>query len=1317
MARSVTINTGVGSIVFFESEAKSQIALEDRSLIERLVSTDAVIAARAQKAESSTAYLVDQPKRRIVEKDAEGKDVESEVAPKTSDEVFQAIESGFASIQASTGRSYSAFEYSGPAEPKSAILLFGSNASLFRAQAQSEKLSVAIITVRVYRPWSAKQLAAIIPATVTRVAVLEQLKNKTTKWGPVFLDVLTALNSSNAPKLVAGQLGLNTVDTISQALRGIIQNLEADAPLQNLLIGNDLSSDSADAIEVPKLETAYEKILNQLFASRLNVANRKDGSLPAALANNPEFALGSLVARKENRAAFAKQVSATIKEGLLAQETSDLLSKWLVQADKSDSSLIAKVISTLETDSSDDAKDLLQSKDLFASSADWIVGSDAWAYDLGNSGVHHLLVSGINANMLVIDSTPYSLRNAQAANRRKKDIGLYAMNFGNAYVASVAVYSSYTQVLAAMMEAEKFDGPSVVLAYLPYEKEDDTPVTVLQETKNAVESGYWPLYRYNPDVSGEANFQLDSERLKNELKEFLKRDNHLSQLAAKSPKFAASLEQSYGTEVRNQQKRKAKQAFEKMLDGLAGAPLTILYASDGGNAENVAKRLQRRAKARTLKAKVMSMDDYPIEDLAKEPHLVLITSTAGQGEIPQNGRAFWDSLKASLDLDMSNTKFSVFAMGDSHYWPRAADKHYYNKPGIDLHHKVLALGGQAMTDITIGMGDDQDPDGYETGYQAWEPELWKALGVDHMDVVVDEPKQRTPEDVKVESNFLRGGIVEGLNDPSTGAISADDALLTKFHGTYMQDDRDIREQRKADGLEPAYSFMIRARLPAGVATPSQWMQMSDICDTYGNHTMKLTTRATFQWHGVLKKDLKKTIASINKAMITTIAACGDVNRNVTCSTIPTLSKLHKEAFDVAKGISDHLLPSTTAYHEIWLTDDDGKKTLVAGDAVKDNEPLYGPTYLPRKFKIAVAVPPSNDVDVFTNDVGFIAIRNDEGGLAGFNVSIGGGMGTTHNNKKTYPRLGSIIGFCKPEQCNKVAEGIMICQRDHGDRKDRKHARMKYTIDDLGVPFFKDFVEKYVGFSLEEARPYHFDASTDDFGWHTGEDGKHHYCAFIENGRIEDTADFQMKTGLYEIAKTMKGSAEFRLTANQHMLISNIDDSQLDEIKNLLAKYKLDNLNFTALRLSSSACVAFPTCGLAMAESERYLPKLITKLDEVITEAGLEREAIVMRMSGCGNGCSRPAPAEIALIGKAPGTYNLYLGGGFHGERLNKLYRASLQEKEIMDTLSPMIRSFAKEKKDGEHFGDFVIRKGIIKATREGKDFHDGVPEEDELTAA
>jgi len=885
------------------------------------------------------------------------------------------------------------------------------------------------------------------------------------------------------------------------------------------------------------------------------------------------------------------------------------------------------------------------------------------------------------------------------------------MNYGNTYVASVAVYSSYTQVLQAFMEAEAFDGPSIVLAYLPYNSETDSPLTTLQESKKAVDLGYWPLYRWNPkaEAKGEESFQLDSERIKQELQNFLARDNKLTQMMNRYPEFHASVSESYGSEVRKVQKRKAKDAYETLLEGLQGAPVTVLFASDNGNAESLAKRLASRAKARGLKSMFMSMDDYPIEDLGNEENVVFITATAGQGEFPQNGLNFWAAVKDSTDLDLANVKFSVFALGDSHYWPRKEDKHYYNKPGKDLFSRVITLGAQALVDI--GLGDDQDPDGYQTGYNDWEPKLWDALGVGNVEGLPDEPPPITNEDIKINSNFLRGTILEGLDDPSTGAISASDQQLTKFHGTYMQDDRDLRDERKAQGLEPAYSFMIRCRLAGGVATPKQWEQMNAISDNLGNETMKLTTRQTFQFHGIVKGKLKPAMQAINQALMTTIAACGDVNRNVMCSSLPELNQLHKETNACAKKISDHLLPSTTAYHEIWLQEGDNKKEQVAGDAVQDFEPLYGPTYLPRKFKITIAIPPHNDTDVYAHDIGLIAIRGEDGGLLGFNLLAGGGMGVTHNMKKTYPRTGSNLGYVSKEKVHIACEKVMLVQRDHGNRANRKNARLKYTIDNMGVDVFKSKVEEMWGEKFEEPRPFHFDSNVDTFGWQKDEEGKWHFTMFIENGRIEDTAEFPMKTGLNEIAKVHKG--EFRLTGNQHLILSRVDEADLPQMKEMLAKYKLDNTNFSALRLSSSACVAFPTCGLAMAESERYLPVLISKLESTIEEAGLRQDSIVMRMTGCPNGCARPWLAEVAFVGKAFGAYNMYLGGGYHGQRLNKLYRSSIKEEEILEILRPLIKRYAAERNDGERFGDFAIRIGMIKPTLEGKAFHEDTAELEE----
>ncbi|KAH7171488.1 hypothetical protein EDB81DRAFT_198999 [Dactylonectria macrodidyma] len=1244
----------------------------------------------------------------------------------SSEDVYKCATRIWAQIKTGLGRSYSAFEYSGPANAENCLFIFGSDAGTFAeaidgARPDEVFANAAILTPRLYRPWIGSRLVDAIPKSIKRIAVLEQIHRKTTKWGPLLIDVLTSVRSGpgGVETVVGHQLGYIAPETVTQALRGVLQNLTAEKPIQNLEVGKKSAYKEPTGydLEAPQLETAYTKILDQLFGQRTYVANAIKSAttgLSATVAASPEFGFGSLLARKERRNQFVAEVKEAATSGSFTTDTpKSWLARWAVNAnDATKSTEIADdVISRLETDGSATAAKLLTAKGLFRKESLWLTGSDAWAYDLGNSGVHHVLASGENINMLIIDSTPFSEKAGADANRRKKDIGLYAMNFGNVYVASTAVYSSYTQVLQAMLEADKFNGPSVVMAYLPYFGEADSPLTVLQETKKAVDAGYWPLYRWNPqnEEKGEPNFSLDSELIKQELKKFLARDNQLTQLMNKEPKFAAAVAQDFGTEVRAQQKRKAKDAYNQLLEGLLGAPLTILYASDNGNAGTVAKRLANRGRARGLKTAVMTMEDYPLEDLPTEENIVFISSTAGQGEFPQNGLPFWDAIKDNTDLDLASVNYSVFGLGDSHYWPRKEDKIYYNKPAKDLDRVLTNLGAKHLADT--GLGDDQDPDGFQTGYSEWEPKIWQALGVDKVDGLPDEPPPITNEDIKAASNFLRGTILEGLRDTSTGAISASDQQLTKFHGTYMQDDRDVRDERKAQGLEPAYSFMIRCRLPGGVSTPKQWVQMDDIANELGNETMKLTTRQTFQFHGVIKSKLKPAMQAINRALMDTLAACGDVNRNVMCSSLPTQSKYHRQVYAKSIHISEHLLPSTNAYHEIWLTDDDDKKVQVAGDATQDFEPLYGPTYLPRKFKITIAIPPHNDTDVYAHDIGLIAIKGEDGNLAGFNVLAGGGMGTTHNNKKTYPQTGRMFGFVAAEDVHLVCEKIMLVQRDNGDRKNRKHARLKYTIDDMTVPVFRARVEELWGKKFEQQRPFEFKSNVDVFGWQKDETGLNHFTLFIENGRIEDTPEFQMKTGLREIAKVFKG--EFRLTGNQHLIMSNVTDEDLPLMKEMMKKYKLDNIQFSGLRLSSSACVAFPTCGLAMAESERYLPVLITKLESCIEENGLRQDSIVMRMTGCPNGCARPWLAEVAFVGKAFGAYNMYLGGGYHGQRLNKLYRQSIKEDEILVTMKGLLKRYALEREEGERFGDFCIRSGIITATTDGQNFHDNIPDDEE----
>jgi sulfite reductase (NADPH) hemoprotein beta-component len=555
------------------------------------------------------------------------------------------------------------------------------------------------------------------------------------------------------------------------------------------------------------------------------------------------------------------------------------------------------------------------------------------------------------------------------------------------------------------------------------------------------------------------------------------------------------------------------------------------------------------------------------------------------------------------------------------------------------------------------------------------------------------------EGLKEASHYLRGTLAASLEDRSTGAIADDDTTVSKFHGIYQQDHRDQRSERKKAGLEKAFIFMIRIRVPGGVCTPEQWLKIDALADRYGSSTLKLTTRQAFQLHFITKDVLKTTMQGINDAVLDCIAACGDVNRNVMANPNPWQSALHAPVLDDARAVSAHLTPRTRAYHEIWL---DGEK--VSPDA--EEEPLYGKTYLPRKFKTGFAVPPSNDVDIYTQDLGFIAI-GENGKLTGYNLSVGGGLGMSHSDTKTYPRLANVIGYLPREKVLEVAEKVVTVQRDFGDRTNRKHARLKYTIEDRGIEWFQTELESRLGWKLGETRPFEFTSSGDRYGWTEGTDGRWHYTLFIQNGRLRDTEDLPAKAGLREIAKIHSG--DFRLTANQNLIIGGITSEQKPRIEALLQEYKLDHPeHLTGLRLNSMACVALPTCGLALAESERYLPDLVTQLDEVIEECGLRESEIVIRMTGCPNGCARPYLGEIGFVGRAPGKYNIYLGAAFDGSRLNKLYKPSVKSEEIVNELAPIIRRYAKERQEGERFGDFTIRAGYVKATTEGRLFHEDI---------
>jgi sulfite reductase (NADPH) hemoprotein beta-component len=547
-------------------------------------------------------------------------------------------------------------------------------------------------------------------------------------------------------------------------------------------------------------------------------------------------------------------------------------------------------------------------------------------------------------------------------------------------------------------------------------------------------------------------------------------------------------------------------------------------------------------------------------------------------------------------------------------------------------------------------------------------------------------EQSPVERIKRASRLLRGTLVESLADPLTGAIREDDTTLIKFHGSYQQDNRDIREERRRQKLEPAYSFMIRTRLPGGVCTPQQWLQLDAIARQYAGSTLRLTTRQAFQMHGIIKTELKSTMQALNATLIDTIAACGDVNRNVMVSANPVESQVHADVYEHARQLSEFFMPRTRAYHEIWL---DGEK--VAG--TEESEPIYGEVYLPRKFKTAFVVPPHNDVDVFANDLGFIAIVED-GALQGFNLTVGGGLGASHGDPETYPRIADVVGFLRPDQVLQVAEAVLTTQRDFGNRAVRKLARLKYTIDARGLDWFVGEITRRMGFTLEPARPFAFTTTGDRFGWTEGFDGRWHLTLRIEAGRIKDDEQGARLTGLREIAKVHRG--DFRLTPNQNLTIAGVDPAARTFIDSLVIKYGLDrHARATPVARDALACVALPTCGLAMAEAERYLPRLTKLVEERMQAHGLAGEPLTLRITGCPNGCARPYLAEIALIGKAPGRYNLLFGGDGRGQRLNALHLENVDEPTIVGALDTAFARYASERMPGERFGDFAWRAGLV----------------------
>jgi sulfite reductase (NADPH) hemoprotein beta-component len=550
---------------------------------------------------------------------------------------------------------------------------------------------------------------------------------------------------------------------------------------------------------------------------------------------------------------------------------------------------------------------------------------------------------------------------------------------------------------------------------------------------------------------------------------------------------------------------------------------------------------------------------------------------------------------------------------------------------------------------------------------------------------LSQPLDRLSADerLKKSSNYLRGTIATGLLDRITGAVATDDTRLMKIHGMYQQDDRDLRDERRRQKLEPAYRFMIRVRLPGGICTPEQWLKLDELARAHGGGTLRLTSRQTFQFHWVLKEDVRATIQGLHEVLLDTIAACGDVSRNVMCAADPESSEVHAAVAEAARLVSAEFLPRTRAYHEIWYGEE-----KVASSGTGEEEPVYGATYLPRKFKIGFVVPPSNDIDVYTQDLGFIAVAGPDG-LEGYNVAIGGGMGRTENEPRTYPRLADVIGYIPKDRLVAATGAVMSVQRDYGNRAERNRARFKYTIDDKGLGWIKGEIEARLGAPFEPARPFHFTSNGDSFGWRETEKGRFNRTLYVESGRLGPA----WLDGLRAVAQVHRGT--FRVTPNQNLVVAGIAADDRPAIEALVAGHSLAGGARSAIRRNSIACVALPTCGLAMAEAERYLPDILTRIEAILAANGLTDAPITFRISGCPNGCSRPYVAEIALTGRAPGKYNLYLGGGFHGERLARMVRENVGEAEIMSVLEDLLGRYASERQTDERLGDFVERTSYL----------------------
>lgn len=536
------------------------------------------------------------------------------------------------------------------------------------------------------------------------------------------------------------------------------------------------------------------------------------------------------------------------------------------------------------------------------------------------------------------------------------------------------------------------------------------------------------------------------------------------------------------------------------------------------------------------------------------------------------------------------------------------------------------------------------------------------------------------EGLKEAHPLLEGTIAQTLADQNAERFSDDDYEFLKFHGIYQGDDRDKRKVAKH------YQFMVRGRLPGGIVSADQYIAFDDLSCRYANKTLRITTRQGFQFHGVVKSGLGKLMKALNEAMSTTIAACGDVNRNVMAAPTPATSPVIDLIQQHAKQVSDALLPKTRAYHQIWV---EGVELNLGEEDKNFVDPLYGKTYLPRKFKTAFAIPPLNDVDVFTNDLGFIAIvENNQ--LVGYNLIAGGGLGMSHGNVQTFPRMGDVIGFFTPDKLIEVSKGVLTVHRDFGDRTNRKHARLKYVLEEKGVEWFRNELENRVGFKFAPARPYKFTKQGDLYGWHRQLDGNYFLTLFVENGRIKDDPNRQMKAALRRVVEEFR--PQVRLTPSQNLILANVKPEQKDGITKILAAHHITTDNQgSAIRLASIACPALPTCGLALSEAERAMPDILTRIEGLMNEVGLKDEEIVIRMTGCPNGCARPYMAEIAFVGRAPGKYQLYLGGNESSTRLNQLWKENVKSEEITNELRPILQRFNESRQKGERFGDWIER--------------------------